>query len=238
MIKFHLKEILDKKRMSINSLSAMTDINRASLSGIVNNSTKMVGLNTLNELCKFFRIPLSDLVEYVPQKTQIKMYVVRTANSFGHIQIIQKDLSKRIDFSVTFSDNDSNIQTVTWNPINPEDDFFKKTLPEISDSMDNLYETATLSIIIDNIFFGTEKMFDSTRLMPDKIVFIDNVFNKFSGIHKKITKLNGFNVITSPQIGNGQKDVALQDEGTSYNNVDFTIHARKRKQLLHAFPAE
>uniref|UniRef100_UPI001300FDE6 helix-turn-helix domain-containing protein n=3 Tax=Lactobacillaceae TaxID=33958 RepID=UPI001300FDE6 len=71
MIIFNLKEIMDDKDISINKLSTETGINRASLTSIANNESKMVQLATIESLLDYLKIDLSDLMLDVSDSAQI-----------------------------------------------------------------------------------------------------------------------------------------------------------------------
>lgn len=64
MIKSNLGKILNKKSISVRDLSLMTGINRASLSQLVNNESKMIKFDTLDKLIRALSVRISDLLTY------------------------------------------------------------------------------------------------------------------------------------------------------------------------------
>lgn len=62
MIMFNLAEIMKERNISINKLSTETKINRASLTSIANNDSKMIQLSTIETLLNYLKIPLNEFV--------------------------------------------------------------------------------------------------------------------------------------------------------------------------------
>lgn len=60
---------MEQKNLSINKLSSELGINRASLTSIANNESKMIQLNTLEKICKYFDCTPNDLIQFLPEYT-------------------------------------------------------------------------------------------------------------------------------------------------------------------------
>lgn len=63
MIKFYLKELLDKKGITKYHLSKLTNIDNNTLAKIVNNEAKQIKLSTLDTICKALGCDLKDLIK-------------------------------------------------------------------------------------------------------------------------------------------------------------------------------
>lgn len=72
MIRFKLAEQLEKKqfrdsrRITLQEVSDSTQINRSTLSKILNQKGYSTGTDVLDRLCKYLDCSIADLVEYVP----------------------------------------------------------------------------------------------------------------------------------------------------------------------------
>lgn len=67
MIKSNLAAILKEKEISIRELSNLTGINRASLTQLANNESKMIKFETLEKLVHYLNVPIAELITYVPE---------------------------------------------------------------------------------------------------------------------------------------------------------------------------
>jgi len=71
MIRFRIQELLAEKhfkegrRVTINELSAVTGINRVTLSKMINARSYSTVTDNIDKLCKFFGCQVQDLMEYV-----------------------------------------------------------------------------------------------------------------------------------------------------------------------------
>lgn len=72
MIRFKLGEQLEKKqfkdsrRITLQEVSDATQINRSTLSKILNQKGYSTGTDVLDRLCTYFECAISELVEHVP----------------------------------------------------------------------------------------------------------------------------------------------------------------------------
>ncbi|MBH9553995.1 helix-turn-helix domain-containing protein [Inhella gelatinilytica] len=73
MIRFKLAEQLEKKqfrdsrRITMQEISEATEINRSTLSKILNQKGYSTGTDVLDRLCTYFRCTIGDLVEHLPE---------------------------------------------------------------------------------------------------------------------------------------------------------------------------
>ena len=74
MIRFKLKqqiadlEFKEKRRVSLQEVADATDINRATLSKMLNQHGAVVRTDVLDKLCEYFGCRLEDLAEHVPSE--------------------------------------------------------------------------------------------------------------------------------------------------------------------------
>lgn len=72
MIRFKLADLMSKmqfetgRRLTIQEVAAATDINRMTLSKILNQRGYSTGTDTLDKLCSFFNCKVEDLIEHIP----------------------------------------------------------------------------------------------------------------------------------------------------------------------------
>lgn len=74
MIRFKLKqqiadkEFREKRRISLQEVADATDINRGTLSKMLNQHGAVVRTDVLDKLCAFLGCRLDDLAEYIPDE--------------------------------------------------------------------------------------------------------------------------------------------------------------------------
>lgn len=66
-IKIHLKEIMEKKGVSLNQLSFRTEMQRKQLRNYRDGKIQRLDLDILTRLCYVLECSISDLIEYIPQ---------------------------------------------------------------------------------------------------------------------------------------------------------------------------
>jgi len=64
----NLSIILGQRLITIGDVSKGTGLSRGTISAIYHRKADSVQLDTLKKVCNFLQIPLSELVEYEPQK--------------------------------------------------------------------------------------------------------------------------------------------------------------------------
>lgn len=71
MLKIKIKEMIAKKEydedrlIKVAEICEATGIGRTTLSAMINNKKKNVGIDNFDKLCAYFSCELSDLVEYI-----------------------------------------------------------------------------------------------------------------------------------------------------------------------------
>lgn len=68
MIRVKLSKKLGEKRISQATLARMTGIRPTTINDLYNEMAARVGLEQLDKICEALNCPLSDILEYVPNK--------------------------------------------------------------------------------------------------------------------------------------------------------------------------
>lgn len=63
----NLSTILGARLITIGDLAKETSLSRSSISSLYHKKNKNVKLQTLIKICDYLQIPLSELIEYVPE---------------------------------------------------------------------------------------------------------------------------------------------------------------------------
>lgn len=69
-IKIHLKEIMEKRNISINKLSFRAEMQRTQLKKYYRNEVQRLDIAVLSRLCYALDCDLHDLIEYIPPNKQ------------------------------------------------------------------------------------------------------------------------------------------------------------------------
>lgn len=67
-MKNNFSKILGERLLSISNVSKQTKISRTTLTNFYYRRNKSVSYQTLEKLCDYLEIPLSELLEYEPKK--------------------------------------------------------------------------------------------------------------------------------------------------------------------------
>lgn len=70
MILVNLDVMMAKRKMTLNELSERVGITLANLSILKNNRAKAIRFSTLDAICKALECQPSDILEFVPDKTE------------------------------------------------------------------------------------------------------------------------------------------------------------------------
>lgn len=70
MFRWHLKRILKKKNISQAEISRRTKVREATVSAFCHGRVKEARIKDLHALCKELECQVSDILEYVPKKSQ------------------------------------------------------------------------------------------------------------------------------------------------------------------------
>ena len=65
-IKIHLKEILEKRDISLNQLSFRAEMQRTQLRNYRDNKIQRLDIDILKRLCYVLECDLNELIEYIP----------------------------------------------------------------------------------------------------------------------------------------------------------------------------
>lgn len=65
----HLKELIEEKGVSLNQLSFRTEMQRTQLRNYRDNKIQRLDIDILKRLCYVLECDLTDLIEYIPPKT-------------------------------------------------------------------------------------------------------------------------------------------------------------------------
>lgn len=68
-MKNNFSKILGERLLSISNVSKQTKISRTTLTNFYYRRNKSVSYQTLEKICDYLEIPLSELLEYEPKKT-------------------------------------------------------------------------------------------------------------------------------------------------------------------------
>lgn len=112
MISINLKQYVNKEKISINKLSKVTGITRPTLTNMYNGKATGIQFDTLEVLCSYFSIQLSDLLTQLISKNDIGItFVADTPNksksifSFSYTRHFKTEtITKKALFSCSFSD--------------------------------------------------------------------------------------------------------------------------------------
>ncbi len=72
MIKLNLSDLLGKHKMTQKALAEKTGIRPGTVSKMYYEEIKRIDIAHLDSICKLFNCPLSELIEFVPDKSQDK----------------------------------------------------------------------------------------------------------------------------------------------------------------------
>ena len=72
MIKIKISDLLGKNKMTQSSLAKQSKIRPATVSKMYYEEIKRIDVKHLNNICKVFNCEISELLEYIPDKTKDK----------------------------------------------------------------------------------------------------------------------------------------------------------------------
>ena len=72
MIKNNLSRVLGERLLKISDIHEATGISRSTLTEIYYRRNENVKLETLQKICDYLQIPLSELIEYDPTEQEVK----------------------------------------------------------------------------------------------------------------------------------------------------------------------
>lgn len=136
MIKNNLKKLMKEKNVTIADLHRTLGISRPTLTKMANNETDGIRYDTINKLCKFFKISPNELLVFVPfdkfectvnPTKSIKLDLIRVEKE----DVRQlTDLGKELDMALSFDEN-------TFSYISSEVKYFPKKLLYVAFELQN-----------------------------------------------------------------------------------------------------
>lgn len=83
MIEVKLKEIIESRGISITEMSNDTGIARSTLTPIINNpeEVKSIRFSTLDKICEYLNVELTDVIDYVPNKDN---FIIKDVNELEY----------------------------------------------------------------------------------------------------------------------------------------------------------
>lgn len=66
MIKCHLSRLMGERKLKISDVARDTGLHRNTITLLYQETATRVDLDAVNALCKYFRVGVADLFEYVP----------------------------------------------------------------------------------------------------------------------------------------------------------------------------
>lgn len=69
-MKNNLSKILGERLLKVSDVFKATGISKTTLTDIYYQRAKNIQLDTLMKICDYLQVPLSDLIEYEPQKSK------------------------------------------------------------------------------------------------------------------------------------------------------------------------
>lgn len=70
-MKNNLSALMGAKRVRISDLHQATGISRTTLSALYHERATNVGVDILQKVCDYLQVPLSELIEYVPEQKEV-----------------------------------------------------------------------------------------------------------------------------------------------------------------------
>lgn len=70
-MKNNLSKILGERLLKVSDVFKATGISKTTLTDIYYQRAKNIQLDTLMKICDYLQVPLSDLIEYEPQKNKV-----------------------------------------------------------------------------------------------------------------------------------------------------------------------
>lgn len=71
-MKNNLSKLLGERLLKVSDVYAHTGISKTTLTNLYYQRSTNVQLETLQKVCDYLKVPLSELIEYVPQESGVK----------------------------------------------------------------------------------------------------------------------------------------------------------------------
>lgn len=92
MIRYNLNKLLGERNLKISKVFVDTGISRSTLTKIVNNQSSMVQTETIDKLCQYLKIDVSDFFEYIPIEIDVNAFF----NEYSSFGVLGMDLIIKI----------------------------------------------------------------------------------------------------------------------------------------------
>ena len=84
MIRYNLNKLLGERNLKISKVFVDTGISRSTLTKIVNNQSTMVQIETIDKLCQYLKVGVSDFFEYIPVELEVNVFL-NESDGFGKL---------------------------------------------------------------------------------------------------------------------------------------------------------
>ncbi|MBO1306531.1 helix-turn-helix transcriptional regulator [Enterococcus sp. 669A] len=71
-MKNNLSKLLGERLIKVSDVYRETGISKTTLTNLYYQRSTNVQLETLQKICDFLQVPLSELIEYLPEKSEVK----------------------------------------------------------------------------------------------------------------------------------------------------------------------
>nr|WP_242703889.1 helix-turn-helix transcriptional regulator [Enterococcus sp. 669A] len=72
VVKNNLSKLLGERLIKVSDVYRETGISKTTLTNLYYQRSTNVQLETLQKICDFLQVPLSELIEYLPEKSEVK----------------------------------------------------------------------------------------------------------------------------------------------------------------------
>lgn len=188
MIKIKLKELLKEHKISISEFSENTGLARSTITPLVNKPEDVKGLKveTINLICDYFGIPISDLLEY--EASDKKYLLTKTIIYENNENLLYFVLEKNLGNSPRFVLLAIYIENIVFDEDTP-DGFIKVTVSVVDENDKNSLPT------------NIEDFIENNKFLP-KTVFLSDLKRQTHEIKIAMSKLIAGNLLKMEPLKN------------------------------------
>lgn len=231
MIRINLKEVLEKKNLTMTDVHEKTNISKNTLSLMANNKSKGIQFDTLDKLLEFLSVDVDEIIQFTSQKELDLIKVFLDQIIIGETNFIEKfeDIFAPVP-EKTFEESEEfyydKIEKLNLPPLGYCDSLRSKINAKFLISYDNITFSFTLEIeyVISAIKNKTKvkEKFEKSQFYNgekfEEYYYIDS-FESFyifiRGLNDKLKNIN---------LSNRQKDYIEQEiSAISYNNIPKSV---------------
>lgn len=70
-MKNNLSKLLGERLLKVSDINSNTGISKTTLTNLYYQRSTNVRLDTLQKICDYLKVPLSELIEYVPEESEV-----------------------------------------------------------------------------------------------------------------------------------------------------------------------